>query len=297
MPEPAPRGLLRRVPPEPVAVVLLVSGAAMWGVTFPTAKDGIDVMGVVSFAFWTRFVGLAVLLPLAPGVPRGEWRRSAPIGALLGVLLYLAYLFQSLGLERTTATNAGFVTGLYVIGTPILAAAWSRHLPSLRIVGALCLSLAGLALLSLRGGTFSAGDSLVLVSALFWSLQILAVGAGAERDPVALIVTELAVASALHLVGAGFQVRAGLLDDVALELFFTGVLGTGVAYFFQVLAQRRISATRTAIVYSSEPLFAALFSWLWLNERLGLRGWVGGLCIVAAMTLVEAGRGSTPRED
>ena len=282
-------GALRLVPRERTAVALLVVGAALWGLTFPAAKEGLEIMGPLAFMAWSRGAGFASLLPLAWRMPRAAWRRDVPWGLLLGALLFFAYLFQTLGLERTTATNAGFLTGLYVVGTPLFGAVLLRRRPRRRVLVGVALSTAGLALLSLRGWAFSPGDSLVLVSVVFWSLHILSIGHGAERDPVVLAVVQTGSAALFHAVAAGFELRVDALPDVWPYLVVTGVLGTGVAYFVQIVGQRRISPTRTAVIYTSEPVFAALFSALWLGERLTARGWAGAVLIVIAMVVAETG--------
>ncbi len=291
------RGLtvLRVVPPEGVAAGLLLLGSALWGSTFPAAKQGIAAMGLLAFIAWSRIIGFAALLPLGLGIPRAEWRKALPIGATLGVLLYFAYYLQSLGLARTSATNAGFVTGLYVVGTPAFGALIYRKWPARRALGAVAMSTAGLALLSLNGWSFSAGDALVLASVVFWSLQILLVGAATRYDPVVLILIELGVAAVLHLVTAGFDLRTDRLSEVWGYLLITGVLGTGLAYFFQIIGQRRVHPTRTAIIYTGEPIFAALFSMLWLGERLSPRGYLGAAFIVAAMLVAELGPATRAR--
>jgi drug/metabolite transporter (DMT)-like permease len=286
--------LLRIVPRPGTATALLLLGAACWGSTFPAAKEGFVIMGLLPFMAWSRIIGFLTLAPLAAGIPATEWRRALPIGTLLGVLLYLAYLFQSLGLERTTATNAGFLTGLYVVGTPLIGALLYRRWPEPRVLGAVTLSTLGLALLSLEGWSFAPGDALVLVSVLFWSLQILLVGRAAHLDPVVLILVELGVASVLHAATTLGDLRIQLLADVWGLLILTGALGTGLGYFVQIIAQRRVHPTRTAIIYTSEPLFAALFSMTWLGERLSGRGWAGAALIVAAMLVAELGAARKP---
>ena len=280
---------LRIVPTEKVAGLLLLTGAAFWGLTFPAAKEALEIMGPLAFMTWSRAVGFLSLLPLAWGTPRDRWREALPLGLLLGILLFFAYLFQTLGLERTTATNAGFLTGLYVVGTPLFGAAIYRRWPSVRVLVAVAMSTAGLALLSLRGWSFSPGDSLVMLSVVFWSLQILAVGRGAQRDPVVLILVEMAFATLLHAASSGFDLQFDALSRAWPYLIITGVLGTGLAYFVQILGQRRISPTRTAIIYTGEPVFAAFFSALWLGERLNARGWSGAALIVGAMIVAETG--------
>ncbi len=280
---------LRIIPTEKVAGLLLLTGAAFWGLTFPAAKEALEIMGPLAFMTWSRAVGFISLVPLAWGTPRDRWREALPLGLLLGVLLFFAYLFQTLGLERTTATNAGFLTGLYVVGTPLFGAAIYRRWPSVRVLVAVAMSTAGLALLSLRGWSFSPGDSLVMLSVVFWSLQILAVGRGTQRDPVVLILVEMAFATILHAASSGFDLQFDALPRAWPYLIITGVLGTGLAYFVQIIGQRRISPTRTAIIYTGEPVFAAFFSALWLGERLNARGWAGAALIVAAMIVAETG--------
>lgn len=286
--------LLRTVPSSGTATGLLLLGAACWGSTFPAAKEGFAIMGLLAFMAWSRIIGLLALAPCAAGIPAAEWRRALPTGALLGVLLYLAYLFQSLGLERTTATNAGFLTGLYVVGTPVIGALLYRRWPERRVLAAVALSTLGLALLALEGWSFAAGDALVLVSVVFWSLQILLVGRAAHLDPVVLILVELGVASALHLVTTAGDLRVDLLPQVWGLLVLTGALGTGLGYGVQIIAQRRVHPTRTAIIYTSEPVFAALFSMAWLGERLTGRGWLGAALIVGAMLVAEVGPAREP---
>ncbi|CAN5705048.1 DMT family transporter [soil metagenome] len=280
---------LRIVPSPGAATGLLVLGAACWGTTFPAAKEGFAIMGLFAFMAWSRIIGFLTLAPFAAGIPAREWRRAGPIGALLGVLLYLAYLFQSLGLERTSATNAGFLTGLYVVGTPVLGALLYRRWPERRVLGAVALSTLGLALLSVEAWSFAPGDALVLVSVLFWSLQILLVGRASHLDPMVLILVELGVAAMLHVATALGDMHAALLPEVWGLLVLTGALGTGLGYFVQIIAQRRVHPTRTAIIYTSEPLFAALFSMAWLGERLTGRGWLGAGLIVVAMLVAEVG--------
>ena len=285
---------LRIIPTERVAGLLLLMGAAFWGLTFPAAKEALEIMGPFAFMTWSRAVGFVSLVPLAWGTPRARWREALPLGLLLGILLFCAYLFQTLGLERTTATNAGFLTGLYVVGTPLFGAVIYRKWPSARVLAAVAMSTVGLALLSLRGWSFSPGDSLVMVSVIFWSLQILAVGRGADRDPVVLILVEMAFATVLHALSSGLDLQIDVLHRAWPYLIITGVLGTGLAYFVQIIGQRRISPTRTAIIYTGEPVFAALFSALWLGERLNVRGWMGAAIIIGAMIVAETGGSGDP---
>jgi drug/metabolite transporter (DMT)-like permease len=293
---PTPLGRLRAVPSERAAAGLLVLGASLWGLTFPAAKEGLEVLGPLALMAWTRAVGFASLLPAGRGTRSEELRRCLPLGGLLGSLVFLAYHFQTLGLERTTATNAGFLTGLYVVGTPLAGALLYRRWPERRTIVAVAISTVGLGLLSLRGWSFSTGDALVLLSVVFWSLHILSVGRGAGRDPVVLFLVQMGVAALLHTVAAGFDLRLEDLDRAWGYLIVTGVLGTGCAYFLQIVGQRRIGPTRTAVIYTSEPVSAAIFSALWLGERLSLRGWLGAGLILGAM-LIAVTRARSPVDD
>ena len=271
----------------------------LWGATFPAAKLGIDRIGVLPFMAWTRTLGfltiLVVLLFLARGeITRAGVRRVLGPGLLLGSLIFVAYILQTYGLARTSATNAGFITGLYVVFTPILGLViFRRRVPAGAWV-AVGVSVVGMAMLSVPSlGDLRPrpGDLLVLASAVAWAGHVVGIGYFAGRHPTLLLsAAQMGATAGLHLLLAapGGLRPAGTLEVWHL-LLITGVLGSGVAYTLQVFVQEAISVTRAVIILAGESVSAAAFSAVWLGERLAEHQWIGAGLVLAAMAVSELG--------
>jgi drug/metabolite transporter (DMT)-like permease len=286
----------RRVDPG----VLLLLTPLLWGVTFPAAKLALGHLPPFAFMAWTRGLGLLAILAMIPLLRTPSDRPSPPIstvigpGLLLGALIFVAYLLQTEGLARTTATNAGFITGLYVVFTPILAAAvFRQHVPRAAWI-AVGVSVVGLASLSVRdlgAVRLYLGDVLVLAGAVAWAGHIVAVGHFSPRFPAWLLsLAQMGATAALQLVataGVGLHVREAASLSVWPLLVLTGVFGSGVAYTLQVMAQQTVSPVRAVVLLAGESLFAALFSAIWIGERLALHQWGGAILVLGAMAYSE----------
>lgn len=212
------------------------------------------------------------------------------MGFLMGVFLTAGYVLQTFGLEETTASNTGFITGLFVVFTPLLAAVLLRErIPGIAWMAA-GVSAVGLFLLSGAGDVNLRGDGLVLLCAIAFSAHILATGRAVETHAVgALVVVQLAVAGVFCTAVAAF---AGQLErpqgpTVWSALIVTALLASALAFFIQTFAQQHAPPERTALILASEPAFAGLFGWLLADERLGVVEWAGAALIMAAILAAE----------
>jgi drug/metabolite transporter (DMT)-like permease len=276
---------------------LLFLAPVLWGATFPAAKVGIAITGIYPFMAWTRVVGFLTILVALPVVARSDlrWDRVRGVlwpGMLLGGFIFVAYILQTEGLARTTATNAGFITGLYVVFVPVLGLMLYRQPAGRALWVAVALSVLGLALLSvpsLRELRPQGGDLLVLASALLWAAQVVALGRLAGRHPPLLLsLAQMGGAALLHLVVAA---PGGLAPGPAVEawplLVVTGILGSGVAYTIQVLAQREMTPGRAVVILAGESVASAVLAFAFLEERLLPHQWAGAVVVLGAMVLSE----------
>jgi drug/metabolite transporter (DMT)-like permease len=272
------------------ALLALVLVTAVWGVTFVQVKDAVALYPLFAFLavrFWIATLTLAV-----PGVPRirSLGRPGFVGGAFLGLLLAAGYTLQTAGLERTTVSSTGFITGMYVVLTPLIALVLVRSRIGLPVWGGVALSTIGLAMLSgIHAGSVT-GDLLVLAAAAVYSLQIVLMERYAPRyDAVAFTFVEMLAA------GVALGVVAAALGDLHLPhgwtvwgaLLVTGVFASALAFLVQTWAQRRTSATRTALAFTMEPVWTAFFGYTLAGDRLGLLGWGGCAVIMAGIVLAE----------
>jgi drug/metabolite transporter (DMT)-like permease len=285
----------RRIDPG----LLLILTPILWGATFPATKIALRTLPVPAFMAWSRTLGFLAIVALLPVLRRSG--RSSPAfrsvlwpGLVLGTLMFTAYLLQTEGQARTTATNAGFITGLYVVFAPILAAALFGQRVAASVWISVVISMAGLTLLSIADLgeiRLHAGDLLVLAGALGWAGHITTVGRFSPRFPAwTLSLAQMGVASALHLalaVGSGLRFEDSLSGSIWPLLVLTGVLGSGVAFTIQILAQRTITAGRAVVLLAGEALFAAAFAGVWIGERLSAHQWFGAALVLAAMAYSE----------
>ena len=273
-----------------LALVALVAATAIWGLTFVQVKDAVEVYPL--FAFLAVRFAIASATLAVPAAPRLRTldRRGWTAGALLGLLLAAGYALQTAGLERTTVSAAGFITGLYVVFTPLFALALFRIKAGRRVWAGVALATAGLALLAGVEAGSLAGDVLVLAGAAAYSLQIALMERYAPRyDAVAFTQVEMLAAF------GGFAAAALALGQVEVPrgatvwaaLLVTGVFASALAFLVQTWAQRRMSATRTALAFAMEPVFAAFFGYVLAGDRLGLLGWVGSAAIMAGIVVAE----------
>jgi drug/metabolite transporter (DMT)-like permease len=281
-----------------VPTLALVAVTAVWGVTFVQVKDAVALYPL--FAFLAVRFAIASATLAAPALPRVRTLGRPGLGAglILGVLLAAAYGLQTAGLERTTVSSTGFITGLYVVLTPLFALAlFGQRIPRAVWIG-VSAAVAGLALLSGVDVGSSTGDLLVLASTAAQALQIVMVERYAVRfDAIALTFVEMLVAL------AGFLAVAVALGDLSVPrgwtvwgaLLVTGVFASAVAYLIQVWAQRRISATRIALIFALETVWAGFFGYLLAGDRLGLIGWGGCALILAGIVLAEPAAADTLR--
>jgi drug/metabolite transporter (DMT)-like permease len=275
------------------AEVALVGIAAVWGLTFVMVQDAVKELPVSAFLAY-RFLGAAVLVAVIfrrrlVALSRDGWRA----GIAMGVFLTGGYLFQTLGLERTTASNAGFITGTFVVLTPLLGALVLGQRAGRAAWIAAAVSAAGLALLSGVGsGTLRpVGDGLVLLGALSFACHILVTDRGVARhDLGALLAVQLGVCglACLLLAVALGEVQAPRGTTVWSALVVTCLIASALGFFVQSYAQQHASPARTALILASEPAFAGLFGYLLAGDRLTILGWVGAALIVAAIAAVDA---------
>jgi len=269
---------------------VLVGVTAVWGVTFVQVKDAVAIYPLFAFLAVRFLIASGTLAVPAARRVRTLGRDGVLAAAFAGVLLGSGYALQTAGLERTSVSSTGFITGLYVVLTPLLALA----LYHVRIAGAAWLGVGlatvGLALLSGIHGGSAVGDLLVLAGAAVYSLQIVLMERYAPRyDALAFTLVEMLAAFGGLLVVA---VAAGQLGvprglTVWAALLVTGVFASALAFLAQTWAQRRASATQTALAFSLEPVWAALFGITLAGDRLGAAGWIGCLVIMAGIVIAE----------
>jgi drug/metabolite transporter (DMT)-like permease len=269
-------------------VVALIAVTAVWGVTFVQVKDAVALYPLFAFLA-VRFV-IATLTLAVPGAGRVRrlGRTGVAAGALLGLLLAAGYALQTAGLERTTVSSTGFVTGMYVVLTPLIALVLLRSRISAAAWVGVALSTVGLGLLSGIHAGSATGDLLVLAGAAVYSLQIVLMERFAPRyDAVAFTLVEMAAACAGLVAVARSELTVPHGWTVWGALVVTGVFASALAFLVQTWAQRRTSATRTALAFAMEPVFAAVFGITLAGDRLGFWGWTGCVAIMAGIVLAE----------
>lgn len=281
--------LIRR--PSPLtADLLLLLVTALWGSTFVIVKDALGVLPPNEFIA-LRF-GVAALCLAIMGGWR-SWLQPAVLkaGVLTGLFLAGGYIFQTVGLVFTSPAKAGFLTGLSVVLVPVFLAVTNRRKPSLPVTIGVVTAVIGLGLLSLGPGlTPNIGDLLVLLCAICFALQIIMVSRFADKvEARALAGVQLATVACLSGGLSLFERHPASLSLTTLgAVFFTAILATAFAFLVQSRMQRFTTASHTALIFAAEPVFAALFSYLWLGERLGSRGLGGATLIIAGIVVAEA---------
>ena len=272
------------------ALLVLVVVTAVWGVTFVQVKDAVALYPLFGFlALRFAIASCTLAVPAA----RRLWtlgREGSTAAAIGGVLLGSGYALQTAGLERTSVSSTGFITGMYVVLTPLLALALFRTRIGAGAWAGVALATAGLALLSGVHGGSPVGDLLVLAGAAVYSLQIVLLERYAPRyDALAFTLVEMAAGFAglivVAVVSGQLHVPHGWM--VWGALLVTGVFASALAFLAQTWAQRRTSATQTALAFSLEPVWAAFFGFTLAGDRLGATAWLGCVVIMAGILLAE----------
>ena len=271
-------------------LLALIAVTAVWGVTFVQVKDAIALYPLFAFLAVRYAIGAGVLALAGGGRLRTLGRSGWSAGAVLGALLALGIGLQTAGLERTTVSSTGFITGLYVVLTPLLGLALFRTAVAGEVWLGVGLALVGLAMLSGVHVGSPGGNLLVLASAAAQALQIVMVERYAPRhDALALTLVQLGACLVAFLAVA---LALGQLEvphgrTVWGALLVTGIFASALAYLIQIWAQRRLSAARIAIVFSLETVFAGIFGYWLSGDRLGWLGWGGCAVILAGIVVAE----------
>jgi drug/metabolite transporter (DMT)-like permease len=273
------------------AELALVGIAAVWGLTFTMVQDAVAVLPALAFLAYRFAAATLIVAPVFRRGPAALPREGWYAGLVMGIFLTAGYIFQTLGLEHTTPSDAGFITGLFVVLTPVLGALVLRQRISGMAWAAAGASALGIYLLSGAGGHFTLrGDGLVFLAALSFAAHILATGRAAGRfDVGALLVVQLGVASVvcLGLAAATGQLQAPHGAKVWSALGVTAVFASALGFFVQTYAQQHAPPARTALILASEPAFAGLFGYLLADDRLSAVAWLGAGLIMAAILAVE----------
>lgn len=262
--------------------------AAMWGISFVWMKDILDQQDVFSFLVSRFTVASLFMILINPKVLRTLNRDLLIKGSLTGTALGLGYIFQTLGLDRTTPATTGFVTGLYLVFTPLIAALIFKERLPLEIWGYVALATIGLGILSLKGWRIGTGEFLVLISAILFAIHILALSKWSQYfDAYALTLVQLFTCALVSSLPAGVQGFATPpTPKVWGVVIFTALFATVFAFIIQTWSQARISATKVAVILTMEVVFAALFSVLLGAENLTWRITLGGALVLIAMLAI-----------
>ena len=266
----------------------LLTVSAAWGLSFVVMKDAIQRQSVNNFLF-TRFtLAVIVMILIRPQTIKLFNKDLLQRGGLAGIFLGLGYIAQTLGLERTGAAITGFITGLYVVLTPLIASFVLKEKITKFTWFCIAVATFGLGLLSIRGFSVGIGEMFVLASAVLFAAHIIALSKWSSgRDVYAMTVIQLTICAILAGLASAVEGYSLPPDrGVWSVVIFTAVFATAVAFIVQTWSQAHMSATKVAVILTMEVVFAALFAILLGGERLTLQTAIGGILVVVAMYLI-----------
>jgi drug/metabolite transporter (DMT)-like permease len=266
----------------------MLATAAVWGGSFVVMKDSLEQQDVYSFLS-SRFLLASLLMFLyRPNVFKGLDKKFVRQAVLAGLLLGSGYIFQTLGLTKTTVSNTGFVTGLYLVFTPLISLIiLKRHVLKVQWA-AVIIAFAGLVLISYNGISIGFGETLVLISAFLYGAHFVALGEWSDGgNTYALTLIQIMTVSALATACAlinGYQIAPS--SRVWISILFTALFATFLAFLVQTKAQSVMSATAASVLLAMETPFALIFGLIFNDDPLTLRIITGGGMVMLAMGLV-----------
>jgi drug/metabolite transporter (DMT)-like permease len=273
------------------AAISLVAVAASWGAAFVLMKDAINEQPFYDFLAIRFTIATAVMVLAKPKMLKTLDAKMVKHGVILGLLLSLGYITQTIGLELSTAAITGFITGLYVVLTPLFGWFIFKKPVGKKLIAGVILATIALGMISITGVGFEVGQIWVMVCAIFFAAHIVGLSIWSPgKDVYTLTVLQLATVGAVSWIGS-------FLNDGAYQspadstgwfaVIFTAVFATALAFFIQTWAQSLMDAARVAILLTSEVVWAALIAVAVGQEVLGIRTIIGGAIMVAAMLIVE----------
>lgn len=271
-----------------LATLALLVATMIFGASFVVLKTAVSSMSVADFLSQRFLLAAAVLFLIKPRALFGLSGRMWLLGAALGFLYGTSQLIQGWGLQHTSAVVSAFVTGMYVVFTPVFAALFLRIKINSNAWYAVAISVAGLSVLTLNGVSAGSGEMLTLLSAALCAAHILVI-AGYVRpgEAYSITVIQMLVVGIMCLPLAawnGLQLPTG---HIWLALLYAAVCSGAISLFLQTWGQARVSATRAAVIMTIEPVFAALTAVVFASQEMSIRIILGGALIVAAMYVVE----------
>ena len=280
--------------------IMLLITAMIWGSAFVAQSKGMDYIGPFTFNVCRNFLGAIVLLPVIALFNRGkkyqpEEKKALDKNTLIGgiccgVVLFIASSFQQYGLVHTTAGKAGFITALYIVIVPLLGLFMGRKVPKI-IWGCVALAIAGFWLLCIKEGfTVGLGDLMVLICAFFYSMHIVTIDRFSPKaDGVKMSCIQFFAAGILSLLPMLLWETPHMpsILDAKWTILYAGVLSSGVAYTFQIIAQKHTEPTVATLLMSLESVFAALFGWIILHEQMAGKELFGCLLVFIAVILAQ----------
>ncbi|MCK9422895.1 MAG: DMT family transporter [Bacteroidales bacterium] len=282
---------------------ILLLAAVIWGFAFVAQRVGMDYVGPFTYTAVRFTLGSLVLLPILlfrksnaygnRNPASSEKKKIILLQLILGLILFGGISFQQYGLQYTTAGNAGFITGFYVVLVPVVGI-FLGHKNHFTIWIGVILAFAGLYFLSVtREFSVNPGDYFVFICALFWTVHVLLVGYVAPRtDPLRTAVIQFAICALLSwIVAAGLEpIVMRAIVDAAWPILYGGVMSVGIAYTLQIIAQQKAHPAHASIILSLEAVFAVIGGWLLLQEQVTNRIIIGCLLMLAGMMVVQLKR-------
>ncbi len=284
-----------KIKQEHIADLLLFSVTIFWGSTFIIVKKSIEIMPTFAFLslrFWLASLILtAIFFPKLKNINKYILRD----GILLGIMLFLAYAFQTVALQYSKASVVGFLTGLNVVMVPIMSAVIIKKVPSIYSQIGVFLALIGVALMSLHGEfSISPGDSLAIICAFFVSVHILMTDKFSRKYDTYLLTTiEIIVLAILStftsMAKEPYLIPQHFSSYLIVSLLITSVFATVYAFVIQTTMQQYTTPTKTALIFTMEPVMSVIFGYTLGGEILTLKGYIGSLTIFIGLIIAELG--------
>ena len=279
------------------AELLLLLTAAIWGFAFVAQRAGMDHVGPFLFNGLRFALGASVLVPfvIISKKRKNAQSQGLPLreGLIAGGVLFAGASLQQTGLVYTSAGNAGFVTGLYVVLVPVLGL-FAGGSSTKRVWLSSIIAAAGMFLLSRAGSSeMAGGDLIVLAGSFFWAVHIHIISRFMKKSrPLPLAMVQFAVCSVLSLILALVTEDWSWqsIENGGVPILYGGVISVGIAYTLQVVAQRTAPPEHAAVIMSLETVFAMFGGWLLLNEQVTIKGSAGGLLMLTGMLISATGQ-------